>query len=279
MSTAQTHFQARTHAETMIKDLGMETYDPARALDFNDRDRRHLAPADRWLRHIKTSSIDLAPRSNCRVASLNWICGKLARRNVSWVSSFSVDLLTAVQIATVRNNVAHVFCKHGLRWNLRPLDVLLRITVQILRLWPEVLMYHPAQLPRQRFQVLFSASANDHAYQPGLAIKAWELLRDMLYVLETSRARQGQRLLILIDRLDLCKSNVYQENDVDGTEAVTDFAVVGDLVYRLAELTRGSLFLSLLVTAARIRGRSIKGHLALLGHGDVDVSEPQLVRS
>ena len=258
----------------------MEGHDPARALDFNDQDRRHLAPADRWVKHIRTSSVNLGPRTGGGVptACLTWISAQLARRNVSWVSSFSVDLIAAIKIATTGNNVAHVFCKHGQGSGLRPSNIITSIIAQILIFWPELVLYHPEQLPRQRFQKLRRTGASDHKYWRGEALAAWELLRDMLRVLETSKARQGQRLLILIDRIDLCKSNVYNDAVHGDFNLVTDFSVLGDLIPRLAELTRGSLFANLLITAARIQGRAVKRQLTVAGHGTVEICLPQVMK-
>ena len=152
------------------------------------------------------------------------------------------------------------------------------IIAQVLMFWPELVLYHPEHIPRQRFQRLHGAGASDHKYRRGEALAAWELLRGMLRTLETSKARQGQRLLILIDRIDLCKSNMCNEATYEDSDIVVDFSVLGDLIQKLAQLTRGSLFVNVLITAARIQGRAVQQQLAVAGQSAIEICMPQLVK-
>jgi hypothetical protein len=229
----------------------MESYNHEIELNINHRDRMNLAPRERWVYRIGRLKY---PSDTQRLV---WVCGSLGRRNTSWVSSFSVDVIRSLTKIT-STKVAHVFCKHGGGRKLRSIDILTRLVIQVLGIWPELAVHYPDLFSLRRFKQLdidgigsvtdrLPRDGTDDGYRVGCALGVWTLLRDMLQRLKTSKVRQGQKLLIIIDRVDLCKSNV-------------DFSIVSDLL-PLQMLSDQLPFVNVIVSAANIRARQVESSL------------------
>jgi hypothetical protein len=74
--------------------------------------------------------------------------------------------------------------------------------------------------------------------------RAWTLLIHILQLLKGSEMRRSQELMILIDRLDLCRSN-------------TDFTVLGHLIPHLQQLSYDFSYVRVMITTARQPARVV----------------------
>ncbi|KAK7744038.1 hypothetical protein SLS62_010338 [Diatrype stigma] len=113
-------FQSQLHAQSLRSDLIDGPYGPSEEMDFNDRERTFLPPQDRWHQHLRgfgaASAVAVSPGHHQRSRKggdkfrirdprpLVWISGDISRRNVSWVSSFSVDLISFCHTGVFRTN-------------------------------------------------------------------------------------------------------------------------------------------------------------------------------
>jgi hypothetical protein len=243
-----TNFQADLHVQMLRSELFERPYEPSQELAFNDYERIFLSPRDRWHRHFhgfeswsvpgKAISSDQAGSSAAieinkrRSRALIWISGNTGRQNVSWVSSLSVDLLAHLREFS-NIDTAYVFCKrgHGVRYT--PAMIIKGLAAQLLEQYPEVAIQNVRILSKKRFQ-----EVGDYQ-KPGAARLAWRLLQDVVRLMEDAARTRNCKVLILIDRLDLCVSN-------------EDFSVLKDLIPRLQQLSHQSSLVRVMITAAKV---------------------------
>jgi hypothetical protein len=112
------------------------------------------------------------------------------------VSSFSCDLIDALSAGG--NFVsAYIFCSNENEdFILTPLTILKRLIVSILSSFPQITISHISNLSLQRFQEVGSS-----------AFAAWELLKEILEIVQDVMVEKAQELYIIIDRLDLVVSD------------------------------------------------------------------------
>jgi len=96
-----------------------------------------------------------------------------------------------------------------------PALILKRLIATILSSFPQITISHVATLSLNRFQEV-------NNFNPGL--KAWELLVEILEIVQDVMIEQRKELFIIIDRLDMCISD--DEN----------FGVRTELIPRLQEI-------------------------------------------
>ncbi len=143
---------------------------------------------------------------------------------MSWVSSFSVDLVNAVQ-ANDSCVVVWMFCSsevrdvdgevdgEGIIWT--PFLVLKRLIKGVVEAFPQICVDYVEMLSLSLFQEIGTSNSS---------FKAWELLVTILDVVQDVMVEKSQELYVIIDRLDLCIS------DDEG------FGVRKDLIPRLQEM-------------------------------------------
>jgi hypothetical protein len=251
---AHANFQASLHVQSLRKLLFENPYEPELELAFNDRERKYLPPKDRWYRHFhgfvatprsynpasgetsSSSSPTEAPKYG-EPRPLIWITGSVSRRNTSWVSSFSVDLLTHLpEFSNI--DTLYIFCKRGQGVRYTPALLAKGLVSQLLELYPEVATENIRKLSMTRFM-----SVGDHQ-DPGAAERAWILLEDILGLLMRVRRVHNREILVLVDRLDLCASN-------------KDFSVMKDLLPKLQKLSHDFLKVRVIVTVAKVPANKI----------------------
>lgn len=246
----QTTFHAQLHVQTLRARLFKSAYEPSEERIFNDEERKFLSPRERWPRQFRplrlwgasqstTTSEDSESTSTLIKTSWNpksrpliWITGHISRRNVSWVSSLSVDLIPYFREFS-NFDVAYIFCKHsGSRYT--PTLLIKGLIAQLMDIHPTIATNNLRQLSLDRFRKVDKARKKEAS-----AMLAWELLEDMLRLLEEAHELRDRVVLLLIDRLDLCISEA-------------GFTVLQDLIPRLQKLSHQRARVQVMITTARL---------------------------
>ncbi|KAI1382944.1 uncharacterized protein F4822DRAFT_87336 [Hypoxylon trugodes] len=226
-------FQVMLHVQDMLSVIIDEPCNPSKESAFNDRERIFLSPKDRWPRHLYKLATPSTRYSNSpkEIRTLIWIAGDLGRRNVSWVSSFCVDLVSYSK--RLENfNVVYAFCKRGEGRRYSPTILIKNLVAQLLETHALIAVKNPGQLSRNRFSEIGTETGSDSGSL------AWKLLEDILLLIRATPEFQDRAILILIDRLDLCVSEEY-------------FSVLNHLIPQLQKLGLQIPGVQVLVTTAR----------------------------
>ncbi|KAI9745898.1 MAG: hypothetical protein M1818_000579 [Claussenomyces sp. TS43310] len=190
--TALARYKAMHRCQKLCDILWPERYNPGQEKDFNSRERIHLAPRDQWEYHA--SAIQFPEWQQQDPRPLFWISGPESAEGLSWVSSFSVDLIDALAI-NESLATTYVFCRNGWDQLWTPALVLKRMIAQVLEAFHQIVIDHVSVLSTRRFRDL-----GDNAWE------AWDLFCDILGILQDIMTQRGSELYIVIDRLDLCKT-------------------------------------------------------------------------
>lgn len=237
-----TKFHAELHIQTLKAGLFDSVYEHSKEKAFNHRERKFLSPHDRWQRQFippwpsnspKPSSIKT---SETTARPLIWISGHVSRRNVSWVSSFSVDFVSHFEQFS-DFDTAYIFCKRGQGLPYTPTSLIKGLVDQLLDAHPNVAMKNLRELSLARFSRIGSQTKAE------AALLAWGLLDDLLRFMSESPALRGRSVLILVDRLDLCVSK---------NQPSEGFSVLNDLIPRLQGLSHHHTQVQVVITTARL---------------------------
>lgn len=226
-------FQAEIHIQNLRSEIFDEPYEPSEEKAFNERERIFLLPKDRWPRHLRGFGTSATPRSitSRDPRPVVWISGDLGRRNVSWVSSFCVDLVSYFDQFSNFDTV-YAFCKRGKGQRYSPTLLIKGLVMQLLDTHAPVVMKNPGRLSKTRLSEIGTNAA------PNSGHLAWQLLEDVLRLIETAPEFQCRVVVILIDRLDLCVSE-------------EGFSVMDHLIPRLQSLSFRISGVQVLITTAR----------------------------
>ncbi|KAK1753649.1 hypothetical protein QBC47DRAFT_430486 [Echria macrotheca] len=242
-----TNFQSILHVQNLLAKLFDAPYQPAEELSFNDRERIFLSPKDRWHRQPTGADFWSAYGRSAQItgvgrpdkmglerlpSALVWVAGRISRRNVSWVSSFSVDLIYHLR-EFCNVDVAYAFCRRGRGERYVPAVIIKSFICQLLELYPEAAIRNVRFLSEKRFEGIRDCNV------PGAALRAWELLEDVLRFIRPTMELRNRRVLVLVDRLDLCTSG-------------RGFSVLRDFIPRLQRLAEQTARVSVMVTAAEV---------------------------
>ncbi|KAI7774064.1 hypothetical protein LA080_009425 [Diaporthe eres] len=240
----QTTFHAELHVQTLRAGLFRTIYEPSEERVFNNKERIFLSPRDRWPRQFRPPRRSDDSQSTAKLIKtypsscpLIWIAGHVSRRNVSWVSSLSVDL---IQYFCEFSNfdVAYIFCKHsGSRYT--PTLLIKGLVAQLMDIHPTIVTKNLRQLSLNRFHKIGQAIPEE-----GSAELVWELLMDVLRLLEEASELRDRVVLLLIDRLYLCISE-------------TGFTVLQGLIPRLQNLSHERARVQVIITTARLSAHTV----------------------
>lgn len=242
-----TRFHAELHIQTLRAKLFDSTYEPSEEMAFNDRERKFLSPHSRWQRQFRlppgtsslteSSSTSSGTMSRTAARPLLWISGHVSRRNVSWVSSLCVDLITHYRDFS-NFEIAYIFCKRGQGPRYTPTLLIKGLVAQMLEAHPVIAMRNLRQLSLERLGGIGSDA------RPRSALLAWRLLEDTLRLIEEAPELRDRVVLLLIDRLDLC---VAEEG----------FSVLDSLIPRLQALGHQRARVQVVVTTARLSALAV----------------------
>ncbi|KAJ0114040.1 hypothetical protein J7T55_007874 [Diaporthe amygdali] len=236
---ATSKFHADLHIQNLCAELFKSLYEPSEGMAFNARERVFLSPRDRWPRQFKPKALEGPRNDNSASTSypLRWISGHLSRRNVSWVSSLCVDL-----IPHFRNfsnfDVAYVFCKRGQGSRYTPTILIKALVTQLLYAHPSIAMKNLGRLSLARFQYIGQKTTVKSGAM------AWNLLDDMLRLMDETPELSDRSILILIDRLDLCVSE-------------EGFSVLDHLIPSLQGLSRQHVRVRVMITTAKLSASAV----------------------
>lgn len=153
-----------------------------------------LAPKEHWQNHI--SQIQFPGWLNHASRPILWIGGKENRRGFSWVSSFSLDLIEALEMEP-SVTIAYILCEAGPdESRFSPLNIFKNILIQVLNANPDIL-HNPQNffaLPLPIFEQVGESTD---------AAVAFRLLGKFLKMVDELFARSRRELFILIDRVDV----------------------------------------------------------------------------
>ncbi|KAI0844147.1 hypothetical protein F5Y00DRAFT_266875 [Daldinia vernicosa] len=226
-------FQTGLHVQNLRSDIFDGPYEPSDELGFNERERVFVSPKDRWPRHLRGFGAFATSRLATSKGSrpLMWISGDLGRRNVCWVSSFCVDMISYSNQFSNFDTV-YAFCKRGRGRRYSPTLLIKGLVMQLLETHALVVMKRPGRFSKTRFSEVGTKTS------PNSGNLAWQLLEDILRLIETAPESQGRVVLIVIDRLDLCVSEI-------------GFSVLEHLIPRLQSLSFRISRVQVLITSAK----------------------------
>lgn len=152
-----------------------------------------LAPKERWENH--TSEIQFPGWVKRDPRPILWIGGRQNRRDVSWVSSFALDVIEALEIERSAD-VASVLCNKGS--NLEqptPLFIFKRMIIQLLQGHPDIVSMpkNLILLPLQRFEQIEKSPE-----------AAYKVLADVLRMIDERNNVESREIFLVIDRIDIC---------------------------------------------------------------------------
>jgi hypothetical protein len=123
-----------------------------------------------------------------------WIGGRQNRRGVSWVSSFSLDLVEALEMERAVQ-VIFMLCDGGQEDTVQgSLGVFKWLVLQLLKSHPEVVL-RPQNLEKLSLQRFQAAGQSPEA--------VYKILADILQMVDAQCQREGKELFLLIDRVDM----------------------------------------------------------------------------
>lgn len=158
-----------------------------------------LAPRERWESNV--SEIQAPAWLSRSPRPILWIGGRQNRRGVSWVSSFTLDLVEALKMErTVQ--VLYTLCNSGKDGvPASPLSVFKRLAVELLKAYPEIVLV-PENLDKLSVQKFQAVGESPEA--------AYKILADILKIVDIQCQRDRKELFLLIDRVDvmLTRENV-----------------------------------------------------------------------
>lgn len=264
----QNKFNAELHVQNLLAELFDEPYEPSDEMAFNNSERIFLSPQDRWPRQfklLKHPGPD-APKNAMMTQGnphypLLWISGHTSRRNVSWVSSLSVDIVSHFREFS-NFDTAFVFCKRGKGSRYTPTLIIKSLIAQLLEAYPSVAMKNLRRLSLVRFSRVGAKT------KPGSGRLAWELLDDTLRLIREVPESQNRAVLLLIDRLDLCHSDGFDHSKEVGHSREPEdsekagssedyFTVLKDLIPQLQNLGHRRPGVQVLITTARLPARKV----------------------
>lgn len=206
------NYKATSRAQKLTSCFNLPSFDAQLEKSFNDAQRIYLAPRDQWEYH--PSQIQFPSWEVLSPRPLLWLSGPERASGISWVSSFSVDLIDALSASS--NFVsAYIFCSNeNDDFVLTPLAILQRLITSILESFPQITISHISTLSLRRFQQVHNSG-----------FKAWDLLVEILEIVQDVMVEKAQELYIIIDRLDLAMSD-------------ETFGVQKQLIPRLQEISQ-----------------------------------------
>lgn len=151
-----------------------------------------LAPRERWEHNV--SEIQAPSWLVGTYRPLLWIGGRQNQKCISWVSSFSLDFIEAIQMNRAAT-IVYVLCNSGPdSESPTPLQIFSEVILQILQVQPEILTMpqNLLRLPLQRFE--------DIRESPEMAYK---ILADILQMVDEKCRLEGTEMFLLIDRVDI----------------------------------------------------------------------------
>lgn len=151
-----------------------------------------LAPRERWDANV--SEIQAPGWLSQNPRPILWIGGRQNRRGVTWVSSFSLDLIEALEMER-RVEVIPIICGGSEQaLPLSPPIVFKYLIIQLLKAYPDIVLLpnNLARLSLQRFQTVGESPE-----------AAYRILADVLQMVDQQSQRDGKETFLLLDRIDV----------------------------------------------------------------------------
>ena len=160
-----------------------------------------LATSERWENNVSKIQapgwLDQDPRP------MLWIGGRQNNRGVSWVSSFSMDFVQAIELEQ-GIEITYIFCADGrAEESQTPLRIFNSLTLQLLKSYPDIL-----SVPEN----LENLSIERFKQVGGLPDRAFKNLSDVLAMVDENCQQKQMETFILIDRVDICLDGQDSEN-------------------------------------------------------------------
>ncbi|KUJ16653.1 uncharacterized protein LY89DRAFT_782878 [Mollisia scopiformis] len=148
-----------------------------------------LAPREHWMSNV--SEIQAPGWLSHSPRPLLWIGGRRNRRGISWVSSFTLDVVEALKMEP-SVKVVYTLCDNAAL--MSQLIVFKHLIVQLLRAYPEILLVpeNLNDLPVQRLAGIGDSTE-----------LAYRVLADIIRMVNQQCHRDGKEVFLLIDRVDV----------------------------------------------------------------------------
>ena len=158
-----------------------------------EEQQRGLTPKEQWDNHL--DEIHFPGWLQCEPRPILWIGGKQNRRGASWVSSFSKDVIEALELEKNIDLAYIIFNGGSDQERLTPLTIFKRVLVQLLQAHPEIVL-------ASNNLNLLSVQAFQHAGTRTETV--YEMLKHLLGMIERQPSHENQEIFLIIDRIDLC---------------------------------------------------------------------------
>jgi hypothetical protein len=158
---------------------------------------KELTPRERWENNL--SEIQAPGWLIRSPRPILWIGGRQNKRGISWVSSFSLDFIEAVEIERA-TSIAYVLCQNGSDAEPpTPVHVFIEAILQILKVHPDILTV-PTNVEKLSFQRFENIGDSPET--------AFQVLVDILRMVNDKCQRENMETFLLIDRVDIALSRL-----------------------------------------------------------------------
>ena len=160
---------------------------------IKQQQQQALSPKDRWENNV--SYIQFPGWAKRDPRPILWIGGRQNKRGVSWVSSFAIDLIEALDMER-GIDTACVLCSSSRTEKLvTPLNIFKQIIIQLLMAQPDIVA-NPANLKILTIQRFDRAKNSPEA--------AYSILTFVLRMIDEAASHKNREIFLIIDRIDLC---------------------------------------------------------------------------
>lgn len=192
LHSASSNFAAILHVQNLCEILFPIAPSPESEVVSIRQQETLLAPRERWDANV--SEIQAPGWLSKSPRPILWIGGRQNRRGVSWVSSFALDLIDALEMER-SVDVVYTLCSGGEKGPMtRPIDIFKRAILQLLKAYPELVLA-PENLDKMSMQRFKAISDSPEV--------AFKVLADILKMVDAKCQRSGKELFLLLDRVDI----------------------------------------------------------------------------
>jgi hypothetical protein len=187
--------EATKYTHQIWKALSHKRLDQENGRRLIHQQAKELTPRERW--EYNVSKIQAPGWLACRPRPMLRIGGRQSKRGISWVSSFSLDFVEAVEIERA-TSIAYVLCNNGSNEEPpTPVHIFTEAILQLLKVHVDVLTV-PRNLEQLSLQRLEDIGDSPET--------AYQILVDILKMVNEKCKRENAETFLLIDRVDISLS-------------------------------------------------------------------------
>jgi hypothetical protein len=187
--------EAIKYAHQISKALSHKRLDQENGRNLIQQQAKKLTPRERWEHNV--SEIQAPGWLGRNPRPMLWIGGRQNKFGISWVSSFSLDFIEAVEMERA-TPIVYVLCSKGPEEEPpAPVHIFTEAILQMLKVHRDILTVprNLEQLSLQRFEEI-----------GGSPEAAFQILVDILRMVNEKCQRENTEAFLLVDRVDVALS-------------------------------------------------------------------------